>query len=403
MNIWRQHFPFFEPGKSETKGAYLDSAATTQRLGTVLEAMDEFNRCGNANVHRGTYKLSETATDSYDQARKSIAKFVGANSSDEIVFTKGCTESINFIAATWGRKNIGSGDRILISEMEHHANIVPWQVLAQEVGADIQPIRVSDRGEIDLGLYENQLKVGKPKLVAIKHICNTMGTINPVEQMSELAHRYGATIVVDGAQGLAHLPLDLKSTQIDFYAMAPHKAYGPMGFGAFYGRLDLLESMPPYQTGGGMIHIVEIERSTYAPIPEKFEAGTPNVPGAIGFGVACDWLGTQNFKLIKEHHTNLRQQCLSVLAEIKGIRIIGEAERTTGIVSFAMEGVHPHDIGTILDHFGVAVRTGHHCCQPLMKRFGIGATTRVSFGLYSTPEELELLSLGLKRVVEVFR
>lgn len=398
----RDEFPAIHQSVNGKPLAYLDNAATTQRPKAVLDAMEAFYREDNANVHRGVHTLSQRATDKFESARQTVARFVNAPSPDEVVFTKGCTEAINLVAASWGRQNLSEGDVVLLSTLEHHSNIVPWQVVAQERGAKIVPIPIFDDCSLDMDAYRRLLQEHPVKVVGVKHVCNATGTVNPIGEMARLAHGHGAVIVVDGAQGLAHQKVDVQSMDIDFYAMAAHKVYGPMGTGALYGKRALLEAMPPYQTGGGMIQVVTMEATTYAPLPDKFEPGTPNVGGVIGFGAALEWLATIGVENAARQEDELLTLATGALAEIEGLRVVGTAPGKASILSFVLDCAHPHDIGTILDSEGVAVRSGHHCCQPLMQRMGVPATTRASISLCNDDSDVEALVRGLRKVVSVF-
>ena len=377
---------------------YLDNAATTHRPECVLQAMDRFYREDNSNVHRGVHTLSQRATDKFESARRAVSAYINASEADEIIFTKGCTESMNLVANTWGRVNLEPGSPILVTTMEHHANIVPWQM----IGAKTIPIPIFDTGEIDLEAYQTLLKVHSPKLVCIKHVCNALGTVNPVKEMTALAHEAGALVLVDGAQALAHEKVDVRDLGVDFYAMSAHKVYGPMGVGAVYARRELLEAMPPYQGGGAMIRTVSFEETTYGQIPDKFEPGTPNAPGVIGFGEALKFMSHFNLDEIKLHEQALAEKAKSGLEDLGGIRVIGTSKEKAGIVSFVVENIHPHDIGTILDQNGVAVRTGHHCCMPLMRRFMVPATVRASFAMYNSNLDVEVLIESVKMARKIF-
>ncbi len=398
----REQFPALHQLVNNHPLAYLDNAATTQRPESVLQAMDNFYRRDNANVHRGVHTLSQRATDEFEHARATVARFVGARHDHEIIFTKGCTEALNLVAFSWGRSNLGPGDVVLVSNLEHHANFVPWQVVTQATGARMVPIPIHDDCSLDLTAYRSLLEGGDVRMVAVKHVCNATGTVNPVAEMSRLAHEHGALVTVDGAQALAHQRVNVESFGADFYSMAAHKVYGPMGMGALYGREELLEAMPPYQTGGGMIRSVSYERTTYAGLPDKFEPGTPYVSGAIGFAAALAWVERVGIDAIAQHERSLTEAATLALQTVPGLRLVGTAAGKAGILSFVMNQVHPHDVGTILDTQGVAVRSGHHCCQPLMARLGVNATTRASLAVYSTEEDLERLRVGLLEVVRVF-
>jgi cysteine desulfurase/selenocysteine lyase len=382
----------------EVKGkrlAYLDNAATTQRPLAVLREMDDLYETDNANVHRGVHTLSQRATERFEAARVKVARKIHAQSAKEIIFTKGCTESINLVAAAWGRTFLRPGQVILASTMEHHANLVPWQMIAEEKGAKVVPIPISDSGELDLAALEKQLKDLPVVLIAVKHVCNTLGTINPIAEIARLARENGVLTMIDGAQGLAHEEVNVTAWGIDFYAMASHKTYGPFGVGALWGRKELLEQMPPYQGGGDMIRKVSFEGTTFNTHPNKFEAGTPNVAGVVGFGAALDLLDSVGLEKIQAHEKALLRHAEARLKEVPGLRIYGEAARKAGIISFTIDGIHPHDLGTILDTHGVAIRTGHHCCMPLMQRLGLPATARVSLAVYNGIEDIDVLIDGL--------
>jgi len=377
---------------------YLDNAATTHRPMAVLREMEDLYETDNANVHRGVHTLSQRATERFEAVRVKLARRIGAKSAKEIIFTKGCTEAVNLVASSWGRKFVRPGQVILASTMEHHANLVPWQMIAEERGARVIAIPISDDGELDLEALEKLLKEHPVALVAVKHVCNTLGTINPIAEIAQMVKNQGALIMVDGAQGLAHQAVDVSGWGLDFYAMAAHKAYGPFGVGALWGRKDLLEEMPPYQGGGDMIRKVSFEGTTYNSLPNKFEAGTPNVAGVVGFGAALDLLDFVGLEKIQEHEEALLREAESRLLEIPGLTIYGRAKKKAGIISFAMEGIHPHDIGTILDSNGVAIRTGHHCCMPLMQRLGLPATARASLAVYNGKDDIDALIDGLNHV-----
>lgn len=398
----RSEFPALAQTVNGHPLAYLDNAATTQRPLQVIEAVESYYRQDNANVHRGVHTLSMRATDKFEAARRTVARFINAKSENEIVFTKGCTEAVNLVAGTWGRQNVGEGDTVLVSTMEHHSNILPWQNLCQSVGARLVPISISDEGVLDMDAFRRLLTEHSPKLVCVKHVCNAIGTVNPIGEITALAHGAGALVMVDGAQALAHEKVDVQALDVDFYAMAGHKVYAPMGIGALYAKKALLEAMPPYQFGGGMIQTVTFEKTTYAPVPEKFEPGTPNISGAIGFAAALDWVSSVGVESIGGSERALTAYCSSLLADLPGLRLVGTAPGKAGIISFVLSQAHPHDVGTILDSEGVAVRSGHHCCQPLMARMGVPATTRASLAAYSTEEDIAALVRGLKKVESVF-
>lgn len=397
----RAEFPALDQEVHGHPLTYLDSAATTQKPRAVLRAVERFYEHDNANVHRGVHTLSQRATEDFEESRRKIQRFIGAKHEQEILFTKGCTEAINLVAQSWGRSNLNEGDIVLLSTMEHHANIVPWQMVCAETGAQVIPIPITDSGEIDLDAYAELLK-GPVKLVGVKHVCNALGTINPVGEMIRMAHDAGAKTMIDGAQALAHERVDVVALDADFYSMSGHKVYAPTGIGALYGKKALLDAMPPYQGGGDMIRTVAFEKTTYNELPNKFEAGTPNIAGSIGFGAALDFVSSLGHTPIQLHEHALLEYGTARLNEIPGVTIYGKARNKAAILSFTMDCAHPHDIGTILDQSGVAVRTGHHCCMPLMTRLGIPGTTRASLAVYNSKEDLDRLAEGLIHVREVF-
>ncbi|MBL8067124.1 MAG: SufS family cysteine desulfurase [Armatimonadetes bacterium] len=394
-------FPILERQVHGRALAYLDNAATMQRPDCVLAAMDAFSRSCNANVHRGVHTLSQEATDAFESARDRVRTFVNAKESAEIIWTKGCTESLNLVAHSWGAANLGPGDEILLSTMEHHANIVPWQLAANRVGAQVKPIPIDDDCQIDLGALQRMLS-GPVKVVGVKHVCNATGRVNPVAEIARMAHDVGAVAVVDGAQALAHVQVDVQALGADFYAMSSHKVYGPMGMGALYGRRELLDSMPPFQGGGDMIRSVSFDGTTFNTIPNRFEPGTPHVDGAIGFSRALDWMVENGVEAIACHENELAEACRKALREIPGVRLVAEGGEKAAVVSFVTEFAHPHDVGTVLDRHGVAVRTGHHCCMPLMDRLGIPGTVRASFAAYNTDVDLKVLIEGVLATRGIF-
>ena len=397
----RRDFPILSTKVRGNPLVYLDNAATTQKPNAVIDRIVRYYSEENSNVHRGVHYLSEVATKAYEDVRTVVKQFLNARTEKEIVFTRGTTESINLVMQSWGRKNVGAGDEIIISAIEHHSNIVPWQMLCEEKGAKLRIIPVNDAGEVQIDEYERMLNP-RVKIVSIGHASNALGTINPVAQMAKMAHAVGALIVIDGAQGVPHLRVDVQELDVDFYAFSGHKVYGPTGVGVLYGREALLEAMPPWQGGGDMILSVSFEKTTYNALPYKFEAGTPNIEGVVGLGAALQYVGGLGLKNIAAHEHDLLTYATARLQEIKGLRIIGTAKEKASVISFVLEGVHPHDIGTILDQEGIAIRTGHHCAQPLMMRFNVPATGRASFGLYNTRQEADRLVAGLHKVVEVF-
>ena len=381
---------------------YLDSAATSQKPLAVIEAMSRFFLQENANVHRGVHYLSVRATEEYEKARAKIQGFLNAEHVEEIVFVRGTTEAINLVAQTYGKTQVRAGDEVLISAMEHHSNIVPWQMLCEQTGARLRVAPIDDAGELRLDELE-RLIGPRTRLVAVTHVSNVLGTINPIRRIVELAHARGVRVLVDGAQAAPHLKVDVRALGCDFYALSGHKMYGPTGIGVLYGRHELLESMPPYQGGGDMILSVTFEKTVYNKPPYKFEAGTPNMAGAIGLGAAVDFLGELGPEAIAAHEQTVQAYALKALAAVPGLRLIGTAAQKVGVLSFVLDGIHPHDIGTILDREGIAIRTGHHCAQPLMNRFGLAATARASLGCYSNERDIDALVAGLAKVQEVFR
>lgn len=381
---------------------YLDSTATSQKPLAVIRAMNEYYEKTNANIHRGVHTLAEEATALYESAREKIARFIGARKSREIIFVRNTTEAINLVVFSWGRKFLQGGDRILLTEMEHHSNLVPWQILAQEKGLVLDFIPVTNEGLLDLQEFE-QLLERKPKIVALTHMSNVLGTINPIREIARSAHANGALVLVDGAQSVPHLPVNVQDLDVDFLAFSAHKMLGPTGIGALYGREELLEAMPPFLGGGDMIKKVYLRSFTPNDLPHKFEAGTPAIAEAVGFGVAVDYLISVGMERVAAHESELIGYALEALSEIEGLKIYGPpAEQKGGVASFTMRGVHPHDVSQILDSEGIAVRAGHHCAMPLHEKFGLPATTRASFYLYNTREEVDQLVRGLAKVKKIF-
>lgn len=397
----RRDFPILTSRVNGHRLVYLDNAATSQKPQGVLDALARYYETENSNVHRGVHSLSQRATEDYEGAREKVRAFINAGDAKEIVFVRGTTEAINLVASSWGRAHIQAGDEILVSAMEHHSNIVPWQILCEERGAHLRVIPMNDAGELLLDEYEKRL-TARTKLVGIAHVANSLGTINPVKEMTELAHRHGAAVLVDGAQSAPHMPVDMQDLGCEFYAFSGHKLYGPTGIGILYAKKPLLDGMPPYQGGGEMISSVSFEKTTYAEPPAKFEAGTPNIAGAIGLGAAVDYVAGVGIERIAAHEYELLRYGTERLSSIEGLTLIGTAREKAGVISFVMDGVHPHDIGTVLDAQGIAIRTGHHCAQPVMSRFGIAATARASFGVYNTPDDVDALYEGIQQVYEVF-
>ncbi len=398
----RRDFPILTRNARGKRLVYLDNAATTQKPQSVIDRIVRYYSTENSNVHRGVHYLSELSTIEFENARETVQRFIHARDIKEIIFTRGTTESINLVAQTWGRANLKEGDEVLISAIEHHSNIVPWQMLCAEKNAKLRVAPVFDSGELDVDAYEQMLNP-RVKLVAVGHASNALGTINPLKRIIASAHANGSLVLVDGAQGVPHLHVDVQDLDADFYAFSGHKVYGPTGIGVLYGKQVLLEAMPPWQGGGDMILSVSYEKTTYNALPYKFEAGTPNIEGVIGLASALDYVASVGLDAIAAHEHDLLVYATNRLLEIEGLRIIGTAHEKASVISFVLEGVHPHDIGTVLDQEGIAVRTGHHCAQPLMMRFNVPATGRASFGLYNTREEADILVAGLKQVIEVFR
>jgi cysteine desulfurase/selenocysteine lyase len=397
----RRDFPILRRSVRGHRLVYLDNAATTQKPQAVIDRIVRYYTEENSNVHRGVHFLSEVATAAYEGARTTVKRFINARSEKEIVFTRGTTESINLVTSSWGGRNVGAGDLVLITAIEHHSNIVPWQLLCEAKGATLLVAPVSDEGELIQEEYLALLE-RHPKIVAFSHASNALGTINPVKAMTKAAHDAGALVLIDGAQGVPHSIVDVQEIDCDFYAFSGHKVYGPTGIGVLYGKEALLDAMPPYQGGGDMILSVSFEKTTYNALPYKFEAGTPNIEGVVGLAAALDYVGAVGIETITAHEQELLHYTTARLREIDGVRLIGTAREKASVISFTLEGVHPHDIGTILDQEGIAIRTGHHCAQPLMMRFNVPATGRASFGMYNTKEEADALVAGLRRVIEVF-
>jgi cysteine desulfurase / selenocysteine lyase len=397
----RQVFPILNQKVRGKALVYLDNAATSQKPQPVIDAIARYYQSGNANIHRGVHFLSEHATGEHEAAREAVRQFINAARMEELIFVRGTTEGINLVAQTYGRAHVGAGDEVLVSAMEHHSNIVPWQILCEQQGAKLRVIPINDQGELLLDEFE-KLIGPRTKIVAVAHVSNALGTINPIREIVTIAHRHNVAVVVDGAQAVPHVKVDVQDLDCDFYAFSGHKMYGPMGIGVLYGKYKLLEAMPPYQGGGDMIRSVTFEKTQYNTLPYKFEAGTPDVAGAIGLGAAIRYLNSVGIENVATHEHELLEYATQSLSKLPGIRIIGNAKNKAAVLSFVMEGVHPHDIGTILDQEGIAVRTGHHCAQPIMQRFGIPATVRASFGLYNTKAEVDALVAGIKKVQEVF-
>jgi cysteine desulfurase/selenocysteine lyase len=397
----RADFPILQQKVRGKPLVYLDNAATSQKPRAVIEAISRYYEGTNANIHRGVHFLSEHATEEYEAVRGIARKFLNAADSREIIFVRGTTEGINLVAQSFGRAHIQAGDEILITEMEHHSNIVPWQILCDERGAKLRVAPINDAGELILDEFANLLGP-KTKLVAVTHVSNALGTINPIRRIVEMAHSRNVPVLVDGAQAVPHLKVDVQTLDCDFYAFSGHKVYGPTGIGVLYGKAALLEAMPPYQGGGDMIASVSFEKTIYNKLPYKFEAGTPDIAGVIGLGAALEYVNGLGIENIGAYENEVVTYATAAVSAVPGVRLIGTAREKASVLSFVLDNVHPHDIGTILDREGIAIRTGHHCSQPVMKRFGVAATARASFALYNTKEEADALVRGIERVREVF-
>ena len=397
----RADFPIL---KTQVRGkplVFLDSAASAQKPRQVMEAMVHHYETGYANIHRGVYQLSQVSTQAFEETRAKVARFLGAADKREIVFTRNATEGVNLVAQTWGRANVGPGDEILITQMEHHANIVPWQMLCEQTGATLRVVPIDDRGALILDELK-KLLTPRTKLVGLTHVSNALGTVNPVQEITAMAHEVGAVVLIDGAQAAPHFGIDVSDIDCDFYVITAHKIFGPTGIGVLYGKLSLLEEMPPYQGGGDMIEQVTFEKTTYAPVPTKFEAGTPDINGVVGLGAAIDYIQDLGLDAIAAHEHALLEYATEKLGAIEGLRIIGTAPNKAAVVSFVLDFAHSHDVGTILDQDGIALRTGHHCAQPVMDRFGVAATARASFSIYNTREEVDILVESIGKVRELF-
>lgn len=398
----RSFFPVLKRAVHNRPLIYFDNAATSQKPQEVIDALSNYYENYNANIHRGIHTLAEEATGAYEDTRKTVQQFINAATTEEIIFTRGTTESINLVAYTWGRKNIAAGDEIIISEMEHHSNIVPWQILCEEKNAVLKVIPVSDAGEVSLNDFQNLLST-KTKLVSIVHASNSLGTINPVEEIIRLAHTQGAVVLIDGAQSAVHLDIDVQKMDCDFFAFSGHKVYGPTGIGILYGKKHLLEKMPVFMGGGEMIKEVTFEKTTFNELPYKYEAGTPNIADTIALHTALQFLKKTGRKKIREHEKQLVAHATSSLLKMDGLKIIGTSQNKVSLVSFVIDGIHPQDIGVLLDNQGIAVRTGHHCTQPLMKRYNIPGTVRASFGMYNTLEEVDQFINALQKAIKMLR
>ncbi len=399
---WRKDFPILQERVRGRPLVYLDNAATTQKPQSVIEAERTYYMHDNANIHRGVHTLSQRATDAYEAVRGKIQRFINAADAKEVVFVRGATEAINLVAQSYARPRLKPGDEIVISAMEHHSNIVPWQMVCGQTGATLKVVPIDDAGEFAFDAYAALLN-RRTRLVALTHLSNALGSITPVERIVQMARAHGVPVLLDGAQALSHLQVDVRALDCDFYVFSGHKIYGPTGVGALYGKAALLDAMPPYQGGGDMIRSVSFEKTEYNVLPYKFEAGTPNIAGVIGLGAAIDYVSGIGIDAIAAHERDLLDHASRLVTGIPGLRIVGNARNKASILSFTMDGVHPHDIGTILDHEGIAIRAGHHCAMPVMQRFGIDGTARASFGLYNTRQEVDALAAGLHKVKEMFR
>ena len=397
----RRDFPALHQDVHGKSLVYLDSAATSLKPQSVIDAVSDVYARDCANIHRAVHLLSQRATARYEEAREKVRAFVNAASKSEVVFTRGTTEAINLVAQSWGRTYLREGDEVLVTELEHHSNIVPWQIVCQQTGAKLVVVPMTDRGEVRREAFEQQLS-DRTRLVALAHVSNALGTVLPVSELIELAHERGALVLLDGAQAVSHVDVDMQALDCDFYAFSGHKLYGPTGIGALYGKERLLEGMPPYQGGGDMIRSVTFEETIYNDLPYKFEAGTPNIAGAIGLGAAIDYFVSFDAEAVHAHENAVLRYATDVLGSVSGLRLIGTAPDKVAVLSFLMEAAHPHDVGTIVDSEGVAIRTGHHCAQPVMEHFGIAATARASLGMYNTTDDVDALVVALRKVQELF-
>ena len=397
----RKDFPVLSQTVNGKPLVYLDNAASSHVPQVVIDRGSKYLAEEHSNIHRGVHYLSQHATTAYEAAREKVKRFINAPDVKECIFVRGTTEGINLVASSYGRKFIGEGDEILVSQMEHHSNIIPWQMIAEERGAKIKVIPINERGELVIDEYENLLNE-RSKMVAVGHVSNSLGTVNPIKEMVATAHKFGVPVCVDAAQSVPHFPVDVQDLDADFFVFSGHKMFAPTGSGIVYGKRKWLDQMPPYQTGGGMIRTVSFEKTTFAPIPDKFEAGTPAIAAGIGLGAAIDYINSIDFEVAAKYEHGLLEYATKRLADIPGVTIVGTAANKASVLSFTIEGIHPHDIGTILDQDGIAVRAGHHCAQPVMKFFEIPATARASFAFYNTREEVDKLADSVQKVIEVF-
>ncbi len=397
----REDFPCLNVKVHNKPLVYFDNAATAQRPQSVIDAVTNYYSKANANVHRGVHTLSNNATDLFEQARISMAKLINSPSEKNLIFTRGSTEGINLVAQTFARSRIAKGDELIVTEMEHHSNIVPWQLLCEQTGAILKVLPFDDNGELLVKQLDG-LITNKTKMIAVVHASNSLGTINPIKQITKIAHARNVPVLVDGAQAMAHIKVDVQDLDVDFYTISGHKMYGPTGIGMLYGKMQHLDAMPPYQGGGEMISHVSFEKTVYNAVPAKFEAGTPNIAGAIGLGAAADYILKHGIENIHKADTQLLHYATKKLLKVAGLRIIGTAEHKVSVISFTLKGVHPHDLGTILDHYGIAIRTGHHCTMPAIKYFGVAATARVSFAFYNSKDEIDYFIESLEKAREMF-
>ena len=402
INEIRKQFPVLDQQVYGKQLVYFDNAATTQKPLCVIERERDYYLHENCNIHRGVHYLSQMATEAYENARKTVAQFVNAKQPQEIVFTRGTTESLNLLATSLGQLLVNQGDKVVVSTMEHHSNMVPWQQMIQAKKGELLVIRMDKKGVLDLNHYEELLKQ-KPRIVSIAHISNTLGTVNPVKEMVAMAHKYGIPVIIDGAQSMAHQVIDVQDIDCDFYVFSGHKMYAPMGIGGLYGKMEWLEKMPPYQFGGEMVDKVSFEKTTFNKVPFKFEAGTPNVGAALGLEMAVKFIQSFNRQEVEAYEDELLRYAIEGLSSVEGIRFIGEAPKRNGLVSFVIDGIHPYDLGTIIDKMGVAVRTGHHCAEPVMTFFGIPGTVRASFAMYNTKEEIDIFVKAVERAAIMLR
>ena len=397
----KEEFPILSKDVNNKPLVYLDNASTTQKPASVIDEIQEYYECTNSNIHRGVHHLSQKATEEYEEARTKIQKFIGAESSKEIVFVRGATEAVNLVANSYVNPLLSEGDNIIISHMEHHANIVPWQLIAKQKNIDIKVIPINEKGELVIAELDNLIDK-QTKFISLNHVSNSLGTVNPVEKLIQKAHQNNIRIMIDGAQAVQHMKVNVTDLDVDFYCFSGHKMYGPTGIGILYGKKEILDKMEPYQGGGDMIKSVTFEKTIYNDVPHIFEAGTPNIVGAIGLGKAIDFIEKTTLEKIEEHEMDLLNYATQKISKIKGVRIIGTSENKASVISFVMDGIHPHDIGTIMDNLGIAIRAGHHCTQPVMDFYDIPATARASFAIYNTKEDVDKLIEGIEKTKEVF-